>query len=256
MRVAVRPSAETCFFEQDPDMPLLRRAAVEGVGTLLLVLSAAGSGLTSQPLFHQSPALGLVAIAVATAGALVGLILAFGSVSGGHFNPLITGLQWLAGERKLDCTFAYIAAQLVGGSLGALLANTIFNVGGHLANPPLANWTLVASEVIATAGLMIVVFGCSRSGRIETGPFAAGAWLSAAIIATPSTSYANPAIALAAVFAGGPIALSTSTALLYVPAEVAGALVAFMVVAVAYPRRLSNARLTPDPVMASTDAKS
>jgi glycerol uptake facilitator-like aquaporin len=210
---------------------------VEGVGTLLLVFAVVGSGLTAEHLLHQWPALGLFASAIGTAGALVGLILALGSVSGGHFNPLISGLQWLAGERRLDCTLAYVAAQFGGGIMGALLANVIFGADRQFMQLP-GNWTLASSETLAAAGLMIVVFGCARSSRTETGPFAVGAWLAAAIIATPSTSYANPAIVVSAVFAAGPVALPATSALLYVPAEVAGALLALIVIAIAYPRHL------------------
>jgi glycerol uptake facilitator-like aquaporin len=102
---------------------------------------------------------------------------------------------------------------------------------------PSAQWRLVASEIVATVFLMIVVFGCTRSGRAETDPFAVGFWLAAAIIATPSTSYTNPAIVVSALFAAGPIALSATTALLYVPAEVAGALIAFVIIGFSYPRQ-------------------
>jgi hypothetical protein len=108
-----------------------RRAMAEGVGTFLLVLVATGSGLTASRLLFDNAALSLLASAVTTAGALVGLILAFGALSGGHFNPLITGLQLLAGERKLDCAIAYIAAQFLGGIAGALLAGLVFGAGAH-----------------------------------------------------------------------------------------------------------------------------
>jgi glycerol uptake facilitator-like aquaporin len=236
MMPKVLPKAQTCFFEQDPGAALTRRATAEGVGTLLLMLAATGSGLAVQHLLPESGILGLLASALATAGALVGLIIAFGSVSGGHFNPLITGLQWLGGERKLDCTLAYVAAQFAGAILGALLANVVFGSGSRAPVFALVNGTLILSEALAAAGLMIVVFGCARSGRTETGPFAVGAWLSAAIVATPSSSYANPAITLAALVAAGPIALPRTTALLYVAAEVVGALVSFAVIAIAYPR--------------------
>jgi glycerol uptake facilitator-like aquaporin len=234
------PRPETCFVERDPGVAIVRRAMVEGVGTLLLVLAATGAGLTASRLLSDSTALSLLASAVATAGALVGLIVAFGAVSGGHFNPLITGLQWLAGDRKLDCTLAYITAQFLGGVSGALLADLVFGAGWHPAVLPTVGWKMVASEAIASAGLMIVVFGCSRSGRKETGPFAVGAWLTAAIIATPSTSYANPAIAVAALFATGPISVSPATAVFYVAAEVAGALVALSCIAISHPRRSSS----------------
>lgn len=235
MKPAAQPMTETCFFERDPGLALVRRATVEGLGTLLLMLAAAGSGLTAEHLFPESPALGLLLGAVATASALVGLILAFGAVSGGHFNPLITWLQWLAGERRLNCTLAYVAAQILGGLLGAILASAIFAVGGQPAKLPSTSWTLAASEIVASAGLMIVVFGCARSGRALTGPFAVGAWLTAAIIATPSASYANPAIVVGALVAAGPIALPAPMALVYLAAEVAGALLAFLVIALAYP---------------------
>jgi glycerol uptake facilitator-like aquaporin len=234
MKTMARSEAETCFFERDPNVPLMRRAMVEAVGTLLFVFATVGSALTPQHLLPQSPVVGLFVGAVATGGALIGLILAFGCVSGAHFNPLISGLQWLAGERSLGCTLAYVTAQLLGGIVGALLANLIFGVVRQPIMPS-AQWRLAASEIVATVGLMIVVFGCTRSGRAETGPFAVGVWLAAAIIATPSTSYANPAIVVSALFAAGPVALSATTALLYVPAEVSGALIAFVIVGFAYP---------------------
>ena len=235
MRSARQPAAETCFHERDPGIPIARRATAEGVGTLLLVFAAAAAGLAAQHLTPHGPAFALVASAVATAGALVGLIVAFGPVSGGHFNPLITGLQWLAGERGLDCAAAYVAAQMAGGIGGALLTNALFTATDGPVTLPTANWTLAASEAVAAAGLMVVVFGCARGGRAETGPFAVGAWLVAAILVTPSTSYANPAVALGASFAVGPMALPPTTAAVYAMAEIAGALVALLVVTIVYP---------------------
>ena len=174
--------------------------------------------------------------AVATAAALVGLIIAFGAVSGGHFNPLITGLQWLSRERGAACTLAYVAAQIVGAILGGLLAKALFAEGSIEAVAPPLGATMVASEAVAAAGLMVVVFACSRSARREAGPFAVGGWVLAAILATPSGSYANPAIAIAALFAAGPMALPAQTVLLYVPAEVAGALLAAGVIAFTFPQ--------------------
>jgi glycerol uptake facilitator-like aquaporin len=182
-----------------------------------------------------------MASAFATAGALVGLIIAFGSASGGHFNPLISGLQWLGGERKLDCALAYVAAQLLGAFLGALLANAMSGLDGALTNPPGSIWALSCSETVASAGLMVVVFGCARGGQVKTGPLAVGAWLCAAIMATPSTSYANPAMTIAAIFADGPIGLSTTAAIHYLAAQLGGALCAFLIVTVAYPRKPTKA---------------
>jgi glycerol uptake facilitator-like aquaporin len=97
---------------------------------------------------------------------------------------------------------------------------------------------------------MTIVFGCARGRRPETGPFAAGAWLAAAIMATPSTSYANPAVTVAALFVTGPIALSTTTALIYVPAQIVGALIALLVIVTVYPRRFTSERPAVERLMA------
>ncbi|VVN43735.1 aquaporin [Pseudomonas fluorescens] len=236
--MTAQPPSESgsCFFERNPNLELSRRAFVEGVGTLLLMLIITAAGLTAQRLSAGNNQLVLLVSALATSGALVGLILAFGSVSGGHFNPLITVLQWLAGDRKLNCTIAYVFAQFAGGILGALIASRLLDSGGHTPSSLTLNSTLVFSEILAATGLMIVVFGCSRSGLSLTGPFAVGAWLVSAILAFPSASYANPAIAVSALFATGPVGLTWDIASVYVPAQIGGALVALLVVSVAFPR--------------------
>jgi glycerol uptake facilitator-like aquaporin len=235
MTLAVPPMPATCFFEQDPNLSLPRRAMAEGVGTLLLMAAVTASGLNAQRLFSDQSGLGLLASADVVAATLVSLIVAFGSVSGGHFNPLITGLQWLAGQRSLGCTLAYIAAQMGGAVLGSLLASYVLGTNSPPTATMVASWRFVLSEVIASAGLMIVVFGCARSGRAETGPFAVGLWLAGAIVVMPSGSLANPAVVLGALVSRGAIAMSAHTAFLYAPAEIVGALLASLIVANVYP---------------------
>jgi glycerol uptake facilitator-like aquaporin len=229
-----RLGAPNCFTEADPHLALARRAMAEFAGTLFLMLVVVGVGLATR---RGSPTLGVMAGALGVAGALVGLIIAFGQVSGGHFNPLITFLQWLSGLRDLSCTIAYVAAQVAGGIAGALTAALMFGAFGPSSVTPLMTPGLAASEFIASAGLMIIVFGCTRGGRTDTAPFAVGAWLAAAIMATPSGSYANPAIALAAIFAVGPASLPAGTAFLYVLVEVVGGLLALATVKFCYPAR-------------------
>jgi glycerol uptake facilitator-like aquaporin len=209
----------------------------EFAGTLLLMLVVVGVGLTTR---RGSPTLGVMAEALGVAGALVGLIIAFGQVSGGHFNPLITFLQWLSGLRDLSCTIAYVAAQVAGGIVGALTAALMFGAFGPHSVAPFVKPGLAVSEFIASAGLMIIVFGCTRGGRSDTAPFAVGAWLAAATVATPSGSYANPAIALAAIFAMGPASLPAGTAFLYVLVQVVGALLALATVNLCYPARFGE----------------
>jgi glycerol uptake facilitator-like aquaporin len=231
-------AAIRCFHEHDPSVPLRRRALIEAVGTLLLVFVVSASGMNAQHLAPSLPLLSVLANAIATAGALVALILALGPVSGGHFNPLITALQWLRRERSFRCTFAYCAAQFAGAALGAVLANVLFTQdptsAGSVTTPVTV---LVASEVLASAVLMIIVFACARAGLQRVGPISVGAWLTAAIIAMPSGSMANPAIAAAGLIAIGPMALTKLHAISYMLAECAGALVALAVISVAYPHR-------------------
>src|SRR5581483_2696170 len=107
----VRPGALTCFFERDPGLALARRSTAEGMGTLLLMFAATGAGLQAHRLFPSEPGMGVVIGALTVAGGLAGLITALGAVSGGHFNPLITALQWLGRERGLGCSLAYVGAQ-------------------------------------------------------------------------------------------------------------------------------------------------
>lgn len=230
------PAAQaTCFHEADPALPLWTRASVEALGTLLLVLAASGAGIAAARLFTSAPGLVLPIVALALAGALVSLIIALGSVSGGHFNPLITVLQWLARERGGLCTLAYVAAQIIGGLVGGWLAARLWHSAVDAAGG--IGWQGTFPELVASAGLMVIVFGCARSGRVSTGPFAVGSWLIAAVIATPTTSYANPAVVIGALVTAGPLALGAESAIPYLLGEGTGALVAFAAISLLLPKR-------------------
>ncbi len=231
--------ARTCFHEADPEAPLVRRAAAEGLGTAMLVLAAGGAGLAAERAFGPGADLILPMLALTIPAALAGLIVAFGALSGGHFNPLITGLQWLAGDRSGRCLAAYAAAQTAGAAAGGVAAALLWGVragAGALALPS-PGWPEAASEAAASAGLMLVVFGCARSLKPETGPFAVAAWLTAAILALPSMSCANPAVALGVVLTAGPAALPASALAWFWPAQVGGALAAFACIQLLFPRR-------------------
>ena len=217
----------TCFHEDDPEVSLFRRMLVEGVGTALLMLAAIGAGCSVQ--IAGDHGAGKLALAAAIASALVGLIITLGPVSGGHFNPLISGLQWLAGQRSGPCAAGYAMAQVLGALCGSRIAVLLFP-GAATSSGPLTEPDLVASEVVASLALMVIVFAAARSGQKTAGPFAVGAWLFAAILATPSASYANPAIAIAAIHAAGPVALGPAVAGAYVAAEVGGALLALVLI--------------------------
>lgn len=234
MAEATATREAACFFEVDGAIPVLQRSLVEAVGTCLLTIAMVGSGLAVEQKLTGEPIAASLVIAVSIAGSLAGLIIALGKVSGGHYNPLITFGQWLRGERPTVCTISYIAAQVAGGVLGAIISTTMF---GAAASPDIGTTPSlgpVVSEVVASAGLLTIVIGCGRSGKWDTGPFAVAAWLVAAILATPSTSFANPAVTIAAAFAGGPVSLSIATAAAFVVAQIVGLLVALGITKVAF----------------------
>jgi glycerol uptake facilitator-like aquaporin len=228
--VSGSPPPEVCFFERNPSHPLARRAGIEGVGTFFLMFAAAGSADVAANLGAPSAA-ALLMHAIATSGALVGLIIAFGPISGGHFNPIITMGQWLTGDRSSRCTLTYTICQLIGGFAGALAARATFSM--PIKPVAASGWPLIASEVVATTGLMLIVYGVSRAKRAESGPFAVGAWLTGMIIYSPS-SYANPALALGALAATGPIVITGLSAGAFVLAQIVGGLIAVAVIALGY----------------------
>lgn len=233
----------SAFFEKDPTRTIVRRAAVEALGTCLLVLAIAGAGLNSRLVFHDSSLMACTAGAIVTGAALAALIVAFGSASGGHFNPLISLLQAITGERSWSCAASYVIAQVSGGLIGAWLGNIMFAVDRSMAVIHTANWRLGVSELVCTIALMTLVFSYARSARRETGPFAVGIWIVAASIATPSASLANPAVTLAGLVSGGPLELTVPLAGVYLLAQCTGALIALPLIAVAYPRE-SNSTAT------------
>lgn len=174
-----------------------RCAVAEGVGTGFLVMAVVGSGIFAQRLSPGDEGLQLLENSIATAFALMALILAFGPVSGAHLNPAVTLADRLLGGMDSRRAAVYVAAQVIGGCAGAVTANLMFDL-------PAVEWSatgrtgshLWLGEAVATFGLLSVVFGVVRSGRASTAPFAVGAYIGAAYWFTSSTSFANPAVTL------------------------------------------------------------
>ncbi len=174
-----------------------RRAVAEALGTALLLAAVVGSGIMGERLAGGNIAIALLANTIATGAALVALILAFGPISGAHFNPAVTladasrgGLAW----REVP---VYIAAQIGGAFAGVATAHLMFGEplfsASHHARSGSAQ---LFSEFVATFGLLSVIWGCVRF-RSSAVPFAVGAYITAAYWFTSSTSFANPAVTLA-----------------------------------------------------------
>lgn len=176
---------------------LPKRVASETIGTTLLLVAIVGSGIMGERLAGGNVAIALLANSIATGGALIALILAFGPISGAHFNPVVT--LTLAGTPALPWRVvpAYLAAQILGAIAGVWLAHGMFQVpiieiGTH-ARTGAGQWI---AEAVATFGLLIVIRGSARHSPIAT-PFAVAAYITGAYWFTASTSFANPAVTIA-----------------------------------------------------------
>ena len=177
---------------------LARRVSAEFVGTAFLTLAIIGSGIAASRLSQGDQGFTLVANAIATGLVLVAIILALGSVSGGQLNPAITVVAWMTGALSRSEAGVYALAQLGGAIFGALVVNLMFGLAAiDVSQHARSGWELWISEVVATFGLVLVVFGIVQSGRSAAVPFAVGAYIAAAILFTSSTAFANPAATIA-----------------------------------------------------------
>ena len=215
---------------------LWRRALAEGVGTGFLVAVVVGSGVMAERLSPDDVGLQLLENAAATAAGLVALILALGSVSGAHFNPVVTlADRWFGGLANRD-VLAYVPSQVVGGCLGAILANAMFSEPVvHLSTEARSGGGLWLAEVVATTGLLLVIFGVVRSGRTTAAPFAVGGYIGAAYFFTSSTSFANPAVTIARTLSDTFAGIRPSSAPAFVLAQLVGLGVGTALVAALHP---------------------
>lgn len=201
----------------------MRRAAAEALGTALLLAAVVGSGIMGERLAQGNDAIALLANSLATGGALVALIIAFGPRSGAHFNPVVT-LSFFFDRRfsKKDLA-AYIAAQFAGALLGVLLAHAMFDLSLLQFSPKerasVGQWL---SEAVATFGLVFVVLSC----RPAAAPFAVAGYITAAYWFTASTSFANPAVTLARGFTATFAGIDLRHVPAFIAAQLAGAILA------------------------------
>ena len=176
---------------------MVRRAATEALGTAFLLMAVVGSGIMGERLAGGNVAIALLANAVATGAALIALILAFGPISGAHFNPAVTIADALQGGIAWREAPPYIFAQVAGAFGGVAAAHLMFGLPLFFASHHVRDGAAqLFSEFIATFGLLAVIWGCSRA-RSSFTPFAVGAYITAAYWFTSSTSFANPAVTLA-----------------------------------------------------------
>ncbi|MBO0984657.1 MIP/aquaporin family protein [Rathayibacter sp. SD072] len=210
--------------------PLARRAVAEFLGTGLLVAIVVGSGIAAQTLSPDDVGLQLLENSLATALGLAVLILVFGPVSGAHFNPLVSAVDALLGRRDRSGLSGrelavFVGAQLLGGISGAVLANAMFEVPTAIATTERVTAGHLLGEVVATAGLVLVILSLARTDRGPLAAAAVGAYIGAAYWFTSSTSFANPAVTLGRVVTDTFAGIAPTSVLPFVAAQLAGAVI-------------------------------
>jgi arsenate reductase len=220
---------------------LWRPLTAEFLGSALLAAIVIGSGIAAQQLSPGNLGLELFQNAAATAAGLYAIILIFGPISGAHFNPVVSfvdaafgGLTWLRAT-------AYLSVQVVGCIAGAVLANLMFSKAAvSISTHDRSSGGHFLSEVVATLGLMLVIFSLVRSGRSRLAPAAVGAYIGAAYFFTSSTSFANPAITVGRMFSNTFAGIAPTSVPSFVLAQAIGGILAFVLIKILYPG------LTPD----------
>ncbi|MFL6114936.1 MAG: aquaporin [Catenulispora sp.] len=221
--------------------PLLaRRALAELLGTGLLVAVVVGSGIMATNL-TADVGLQLLANSTATVFGLAALILMLGPVSGAHFNPVVTLADFVLGRRSgggtdLKAVAVYIPAQIAGGIGGSILANLMFDLNAVTASTHTrASGHLWLGEVVATAGLVVLIFSLVRTGRGAIAAPAVGAYIGAAYWFTSSTSFANPAVTIARAFTNTFAGIAPGSVAGFVGFQILGAAIGIALVAALYP---------------------
>jgi glycerol uptake facilitator-like aquaporin len=195
-----------------------------------------GSGIAAQQLSPDDTGLALLENAAATAAGLFAIILMFGPVSGGHFNPVVSLADAHFGGLTWRDALAYIPAQIAGCITGAIAANGMFALAAiSISAHHRASGGHLLAEVIATLGLLLVIFSLARTGRVATAPAAVGAYIGAAYWFTSSTSFANPAISVGRTFSDTFAGIAPASVPAFVVAELLGGLVAITLIRTLYP---------------------
>jgi arsenate reductase len=218
------------------EVALWRRLLAEFLGSAFLAALVVGSGIAAQRLSPGETGLELLENAAATAAGLFTIILMFGPVSGGHFNPVVSFADAFFGGLSWRDAAAYLPAQVAGCIGGAVIANLMFALTAvsistkHRASP-----AHFLSEIVATLGLIVVIFALARTGRSRTAAAAVGAYIGAAYFFTSSASFANPAISIGRMFSDTFAGIAPSSVPSFIGAQIIGGALAVAVIKALYP---------------------
>jgi arsenate reductase len=218
------------------EVPLPRRLLAEVVGSAFLGAVVVGSGIAAARLSPGDIGLELFENAVATAGGLYVIILMVGPVSGAHLNPVVSFVDAAFGGLSWRAAAAYLPAQVGGCIGGTIVANLMFSRAAiSVSTKDRASGAHWLAEVVATVGLIVVIFSLARSGRGASAPAAVGAYIGAAYFFTSSTSFANPAITVGRMFSNTFAGIQPASVPGYVLAQIVGGVVAIALIRALYP---------------------
>ena len=222
--------------------PLARKLLAELVGTALLVAVVVGSGIAAQQLSPNDVGLQLLENSTATVLGLAVLILMFGPISGAHFNPIVSAADAVLGRRShaglsiISELTAYVIAQIVGAVLGAFLANVMFDLKAvSIATHHRVTAGHTVGEIVATAGLITLIFVLTRTNRAAWSAAAVGAYIGAAYWFTSSTSFANPAVTVGRIFSDTFAGIAPASAPMYIAAQIVGGAIGIGLVLTLFP---------------------
>ena len=218
-------------------MSLTRRLSAELLGSAFLAALVVGSGIAAQRLSPDDTGLQLLENAFATALGLPVLILLFAPLSGAHFNPVVSLVDSVSGLRAWSDTALYIPTQIAGCIGGAVLANLMFGAAPvTLSTSERLTPATFLAEIVATAGLILVIFVLARTGRSSLTPIAVGAYIGAAYFFTSSSSFANPAITIGRMFSDTFAGIAPASAPGFIVAQLVGAALGVVLVRWFYPQ--------------------
>ncbi len=227
------------------DAPLPRRALAELLGSAFLTATVVGSGIAAARLSPGDTGLQLFENAAATAAGLATFILMFGPISGAHFNPVVSLIDVALGGRTRRDLLAYVPAQVAGCVVGAIVANAMFGLPAiSVSTTHRATGPHLFAEVVATVGLLLLIFSLARTERSHLAPAAVGAYIGAAYFFTSSTSFANPAIDVGRAFSDTFAGIAPASVPGFVAAQLVGAVLALGLIAVLYPTRAGRLSLS------------
>jgi glycerol uptake facilitator-like aquaporin len=214
-----------------------RKLFAEFLGTMLLLIVITGSGITAERL-SQDVGLQLFENSVATACGLGCLIVMLGPISGAHFNPIVSLVDWMNGDMIGRDVFLYSLAQVLGAIAGTTVSNIQFAIPIEISTKVRQEHHLWIGEVIGTATLVLLIHSCVRTGRVSVVPIAVAAWVCGGIFFTSSTIFANPAVTIGRIFTNTFTGINPLSAAIFVPFQLVGGLVGYALVRLFYPQNV------------------